>query len=718
MNRIEHGNYVYEDSDILSGTVYSEISPIAESLGYGTLEAVVKSSTPAILQYQKNSPLTYWHNNSKCGTYYVQKISRIGPQKYKISAIDAIGLLANRKHYGGIYTGETAKEVIEEICGTVSVFVKTIVKDTKLYGWLPVASRRDNLAQVLFAIGCIAKIDLNGTVRIEGLWDEISQTINKVSLDAEAEYPAPITAVKLTEHQFLASDTSELETLFEGTAAAEDIITFDEPVHSLTTTGFTIIESGANYAKVTGGTGEIKGKKYVHAKRELCQFLAESQDESEVSYEDSTLISINNSQATLERLCEFFLHQNTVQASVRQKQQQCGDVVSIVHPYDKVTVPAFIQTVEVTMSKERKAAQSYLIGYRPTMPNNVIYESIVELVSEDRQVTIPEGVTQVRAVIIGGGSGGTGGSRGEYLYRFESGYLHNSGRYEFDEDGVGCAGGQPGAPGRGGKIKVIDLQTKGGETFSVHIGQGGIGGDGCTSPSYGITDGKAGTAGGETSFGEYSSASGTELDEGFLDIYSGIVYGAMGPLGFRGGNGGGTNKGGHPGESLYGQTGGAPGVSISGHGSVAYGGGGGGCAYGSNGNNGMNAIYNGVSNFATPDGTYIDDVYLYYGGRGGNGATAIPASHATVFGCGGQGGHGGGGAGHIGGGRCATDCVVCYNRDFFGDNDTPGYGSRGGDGAKGCVILYYSKPVIRVTGRFADKNGKSVADCLGRQLVI
>ena len=292
MNKIILDGITYADSDIVSGSIFSELSPIAETLGYGTLEAEVRSGTSNILQYKKNSPLTYWHDGILMGTYYVQRIKRTGQNKYAVSAIDALGLLANRKHYGGIYTGQTVSAVVADICGEIPATVKTLVADTRLYGWLPIAACRDNLRHVLFAIGCIARIDNNGVIRIEGLWDGVSHSVNKISLDASADYPSPVTVVKLTEHQYMASEASESETLFEGITAEGERISFDEPMHSLTATGVDILESGANYAIVSAGNGTVEGKRYIHTTKELTDRITESQDENEASYEEETLVSL------------------------------------------------------------------------------------------------------------------------------------------------------------------------------------------------------------------------------------------------------------------------------------------------------------------------------------------------------------------------------------------------------------------------------------------
>ena len=45
-------------------------------------------------------------------------------------------------------------------------------------------------------------------------------------------------------------------------------------------------------------------------------------------------------------------------------------------------------------------------------------------------------------------------------------------------------------------------------------------------------------------------------------------------------------------------------------------------------------------------------------------------------------------------------------------------GSTGGQGADGCVILYYRKPKPVQSGAIEDKNGKFFLDRLGRLCVV
>lgn len=130
------------------------------------------------------------------------------------------------------------------------------------------------------------------------------------------------------------------------------------------------------------------------------------------------------------------------------------------------------------------------------------------VITESGSWTAPEGVTRLRVII---GQGGQGSGRGQDGYVSGSGNLPGS--------GVAAGEGQPGVDGSGGKIwyGTIDINPQ--QVFQVTIGQGGAAG-----PAYG----QAGSEGGETTFGVYSSANGEVYPLGFTDVASGSSYGRTG----------------------------------------------------------------------------------------------------------------------------------------------------------------------------------------------
>lgn len=101
----------------------------------------------------------------------------------------------------------------------------------------------------------------------------------------------------------------------------------------------------------------------------------------------------------------------------------------------------------------------------------------------------PAGVTRLRVILVGGGSGGANGT-----------------------DGLWDEAGKDGMAGQGGKVWTGTISINDQQAFTVSIGPGG----------------EAQQAGGDTVFGIYSSASGSVFNLGYTDVASGDSYARTG----------------------------------------------------------------------------------------------------------------------------------------------------------------------------------------------
>ena len=745
-NKIVYASYIFSDDDetLRSGNEYQITSLIADELQADTIELEVKCSDKNIVVFTENAPLQYYRENLLRSTYYVQSIKRIGGDKYTISADSAMGLLMKRLHVGGIYTGQTVKEVVNEICGNIPILVKTVFADTKLYGWLPYckppeSSARNNLAQVLYAIGAALTTDNNGVLRVEPLWDGVSSSIGETRMyfDGSVETEKPISAVTVTEHQYIAG-TNEKE-LFSGTSQQGDIITFSEPMHSLTATGFTILESGANYAKISSGSGSLKGKTYIHNTRLVTQTVTENAAENVKSVTDATLVSLVNSSAVAKRLADYYKCRETITNGIVSGQEKPGHVVSVYHPYDKKMVSACIVSLDTTMSGTLKSEMAALVGFLPPQPESSEYFDERVILTGSGVWTVPEGVTSYTRVLVGGGQGGKCGKAGALptskvstQTETREGESHTwTVNYKgfLVKDLPPAAGGEAGTPGEGGKVLVETVQNAvPGSKVSYSCGAGGAG------APYAENSDKEGSLGGATTMGGSSSDSGSSNPSGYTDPMTGEVYAVPGIAGVPGGNGVGYDADGNliypPDIVVNGQsyTHGGQGTAVdfeTGNSAVSgsfdatsSGGLGGGPAYKANGHNGGNGI--------TPTMTsqYSNKKLTMRGGAQGTGATAQPPEKPSVYGNGGGAGNGGGGNGQTGW-PCMASCTMRDDASYqMGDLEVyagaatgRGKGSDGGEAGDGCIIIYYRKKKELQSGWLKDKNGKPVLDRLGRRII-
>ena len=713
----------------------------ADALEADTLDITVLSESGTIRYFDKNEKVEFFRSSRRVGTYHLQSVTRVGPKLYTLSALSAVGLLIVRPHRGGIYTGQTVAEVVAEICGDIPILIETVYRNIKLYGWLPIASARDNLRQVLFAIGAWLHTDENGTLRVQKLWDGTASVIDFNSVDSRnihVKHLDPVSAVAVTEHQYI-SGTEDV-TLFEGTAQQGDVIEFDEPAHTLTAEGFTILESGANYAVLSAGTGKLTGKSYVHNRRVVTRTVTEGAAENVEEIADATLVSLVNSSAVAQRMAAYYACREQLTVDVNPAAEHAGHVVSLWNEWDKQQTLACIASRETKISGLLKSRTSALVGFLPPQPETSEYYDERVILTGSGEWTVPEGVTSYTRVLIDPGQGGKCGKPGSLptskITQESSSYDGQSG-HKFTQIARGflakdlppAPGGDPGEPGEGGKILIETIMDAVPGTKIAY--SCGVGGEGAP---YEEGSDAAGSYGTHTTMGGSSADSGSSNPNGYTDFITGDTFAAKGAAGTPGGDGVGYDSAGNVvqpadivvnGVSYTAGQQGTPDAEDEFGESYNYGhfearskgAHGGGPAYKSNGNNGGPGI--------PPT---ITDSVNYISVRGGNqgvGATAMPPEKAAGYGTGGTGGNGGGGNGQTAWGTYAS----CVKRDDAQATKPVlvvepsrsvgrGLGSAGGQGADGCILIYYRKLGQNRSGPLVQRGGGLLFDRLKRLLIV
>lgn len=616
----------------------------------------------------QNAPIKQYIDGSQVAVWLAKSIDRIDRDKYRLSCVSPLGLLMQKTHYGGIYSGsKTVSDVVAELMGDAAYFISPEFENIALYGWLPIAPARDNLMQVLFAVNAALTTDADGTLRIGNLSTTPSAVVGAGDIyasGATVEYQAPVTQVVLLEHNFVVG--VETRKLFDGVTSDRQLIPFGQPMTNLQATGFTILDSNANYAIVSAGRGVLTGTPYIDTTREIVRSVAEADVPNEVRVEKATLVGITASSDVADRLQEYYRHRSLIKVAVADKLPRGS--IRIYDPYDGNVVDACVEASELAISAVEKTSISALVGFSPwqTIP----FQDIREVLTGSGTWTVPGGVTEVTAVLIGAGEDGADGENGGAGQSTEliiTSAADTKGGTWTTRPGNGGAGGAGGQGGTGGKVFRVSVTVIPDETFTYSIG---------------VQD---------SVFSVYSSANGAASETGYFDPITSTFFAKRGTDGNAGGAGG---TGGQAGNDVAqsGHAGDPVGSYIGGNGaggtyrnipesSSAYsggqytsrgGGGGGGAADSANGG----------------DATGVN------GGAGANGVAGIDGIN---YGDGGAGGNGGGG----GGGGCGF-----YNRHgaykyggqspgywATGDGGAGGAGGSGGAGAPGCIILYYRKPV-------------------------
>lgn len=748
-NEIGYDGKVYADQDIEEATGYRKSTVVGDELPYDTFEAEVWDYAYALLMladsgpklammnadgrfmlarlsskrmesYTYGAPVTWTHRGKLVLRQFLESIRRTGEYKYLLSCVSGIGLLAKSRHYGGLYENALFSDVLAEIVGGAFPYtVDTQIASIKIYGALPVDNRRNNLKKLLVATGAVLQTNPDGSVRFTGpdTTSPVEIKDGDIFMGGSVDIPTPYQAVKITEHAFAKTSNDILTTLLDGEAVGMDIITpagasvtgalvtFSDPMHDLAVTGTTILESGVNYAVLAPSMAcTLTGYKYSHTTRIVTAGSLTASEQATKRLDDNTLISLFNVDTVAQRWLDYYSAQKAVTMSVVWRGEQPAGAVVFSDPYDERTV-GLIESQDVRLSAKLAADTTAQVGKIPSISGNT-YEHVL-VVTQSGTVTIPaEAKGKAQLVLISGGHGGSSGYAGAV----------GSGNTKSAQDGSNpiyrrkwfvppgpALGGKAGTPGGGARILRVALSdVVGGQTaLNVNIGTGGLGGlftDGENAP---------GQSGGDTTVGDYTTAGAQETDTGYYDPINGVLYGAPGGEGIPGGAGGGYDESSEgnviPAESVtgFGQTfsgGTSVGMSQSiektsgrhdnGYGykeATAWGGYGGGAAYGAAGESGTltGAAVSAGSDYASAKGA-----------PGGHGATALPPPVPSTPGTGGFGGNGGGGAGACGAAMVQNtyskgQASPVPNFSVFSNTMVSGNGSDGGKGADGVLLIYY-----------------------------
>ena len=738
LNEIGYNGKVYADQDVESAVAYCKSTIVDDELTYDTFEAEVWDYAYALLMladsgpsvnmmnssgrfmlarqsrndladFTYGAPVTWTHKGKIVLRQFLESVKRTGKYKYLLSCVSGIGLIAQSRHYGGLYSNVPFSTVLSDIIGGVFPYtVDADVASIAIFGWLPVDNRRANLRKLLTATGVVIKTNADGIIRFAAPSTSAPSAISdaEIQIGGSVDRPTPYQAVKITEHAFAKTPNDILTTLLDGEAVGDNIITpkgarvlgsiitFADPMHDLSITGSTILESGVNYAVLAPSMAcMLTGYKYSHTTRVVTAGSLTASEQATKRLDNCTLVNVFNADSVAQRWLEYFSGQKEISVNAVWNGEHPADAVAFSDPFDDAAM-GLIESQDVRMSAKVTADITVQAGRIPAITGNGF--SHVMIVETSGTITLPAEVSgKIRLVLISGGKGGSSGYAGNQVKypAAENTSTGNHYKTKTQLPGPPAEGGDPGDPGTGGRVFQITINASAGQHLAVVIGKGGKGG------AFSAGENTAGEDGTDTTVGEYSTASGQVVPGGFLDPINNVLYGGTGRAGIKGGSGGGylDDQEVQP-ESLS-----VAGVTYSGGSSIglssnvtyesggsasqygkkkatAWGGYGGGPAYGTNGSDGEAGQATAGGNFAVATG-----------GKGGDGGNALPPAKAQTRGSGGTGGNGGGAPGSSGKAQVDNEFKTSPAPDFQANTNpgTPGNGSDGGEAADGVLLIYY-----------------------------
>lgn len=362
--KVQRGIYgivrTFGKDEYSNASIYEAVNLISNELEIGDLVFNVRNLSTLPFSFLRKQQLAVYHGDTFLGLRFITAHDEMSDGRYKITAQDYLGLLSEGgDHFGGVYDGEMSEDLLADILGDdIPYTLDDELKGIPIYGWLPKASRLDNLARVLFAIGGCASTFCSRVLRL--FRPKTSETAIPISLSGRTRTGTTVhtdkvvTGVQVTEHSFVpGTDTAEV---FKGALDGTDTVTFSEPMCALSIDGGTIEEWGANYAIISGNGGMVTltGTKYNHFTKVLTKenTLVEAGTIPNVKKcTDAYLVSPHNSAEVLERYFEYHRRNTYATAELRLDGDEMGDLVSLGSALYNGKVGNLI-SVDLTLSKK------------------------------------------------------------------------------------------------------------------------------------------------------------------------------------------------------------------------------------------------------------------------------------------------------------------------------------------------------------------------------
>lgn len=310
----------FEHDEIKNGKVYLKSSLLSESLEISTFDFDLIASESVPFMYQEGQPLYAYNGEKLISLFFITSSKQSGTNSWKLKTQNLVGMLDTAEHQGGIYTGETVAVVVADILGDYPYTIDGSISTATVHGWLPYSTKRANLQQLCFAIGAV--VDTSNTDRILIRKKPTDTTrffsTSRLYQGGSIENNKIVTAVNVTEHKY--NESAETADIYKGTIDGTVKVAFSEPYHDLTITGGTIVESGANYAIISGeGDVVLSGDKYaddsrVITKRNPNVAAGDKQNVREVT--SAFLVTPENSADVVQRVYDYVMMTSQIKQSV------------------------------------------------------------------------------------------------------------------------------------------------------------------------------------------------------------------------------------------------------------------------------------------------------------------------------------------------------------------------------------------------------------------
>lgn len=346
--------------------IFQETDVLSTSLTGNTLDFTLSEQKGRVLRFQNRQPFEVWRNGALMGRFYLKDSHKTQRNLYRVSCVDAIGVLADTPTLGGMVEEIEFGRLVEDIlAGQFEAEVHPDLAGERLSGWLPVGSKRDALLQAAFAVGAMVTT-VGGRLRFLPVARH-SQNVEKareIFTGGTVTEKPTITEVTLTAHDYRLG--TDRETVTEENVAS-GVVTYrvEKPCGQYRVTGGTILDSGANHVTVSaaGGALTITALPYQDISTSLTwknPRATASDVGNGLEIGQATLLNPSRLDAVMERIREYVENRQELKQKIVYQGQEPGEMITSEKPFDGQLV-GYLTQMDLNLSG-RGVAEITIIG--------------------------------------------------------------------------------------------------------------------------------------------------------------------------------------------------------------------------------------------------------------------------------------------------------------------------------------------------------------------
>ncbi len=360
---LDYGEVIsFEGGEIKQAEIIEELDQLSAEVRYGTLDLTVFSADADFSIINPSGIYATLHERQPVdvyetidggaiyiGRYYLDEWQNKSDNLATFHAIDILGVMDRLVYRGSMVEGLAIDTLLETLLSPVRVpyELDNSLVGTTVTGWLRPGSYRQALQQICFAIGASISSSRSGAVRIfttkiaaaAAVADAII-TRSAMGVDQSLALKSLVTSVEVTSHDYISS--GEIVAIVSGQYEPGTYeITWNDPIHALSVTGATIIESGVNFAVLSvavAGAVVLTGLKYIDITAVKSIVLADENSTVQpniLQITEATLVNKGNVDQVAQRVFDYHQQRFLQKVKLFAPTVEPGDVVILDTLYNK-----------------------------------------------------------------------------------------------------------------------------------------------------------------------------------------------------------------------------------------------------------------------------------------------------------------------------------------------------------------------------------------------